>query len=291
MDNSDTNDYMSSVFYVPSLASGIAFVIVFSAFLAVHLLTSLKFFRPITFIYWFLGLISEIIAYSGRIWVVKSNGLNSNAFIMEAVCTPLGPSFFLIALYKTSALIFPIFGTQFLPFNSENVAKTLLLANIASGALQGAGGGIITNYDSPTVEGNKGVQLIIAGLALQLAILIIFQARWYFFVTRVFKTMKMYGDSHFNQEYTTVRNRNYIYYFLGTFSTALIFLSVRCIYRLIEYSNGLLSKLATREIYFNLLDGMMVALACFAISILPPHVVFGDCEINRKSTFSRKDML
>ncbi len=278
----------NAFFYVPSLASGIAFITVFSVFLAIHLLTSLRYLQPRFFIYWGLGLTAEIIAYAGRIWVTRSGGNLTRAFVMEYVTISIAPSILLTALYHTASQIYTVFNEKFLIFDVKYFMICLILFNIIGGAIQGAGGGILSNYTSADVTGNKGLQLMVAGLSLQLVSLLIFQAVWYIFLVRVYNSNKVHGDSQFCEQYYLVRQRKYIYYFLATFSWAILYIFIRTIYRLVEMSNGLTSKLATNETYFNVLDGMMIALACFCITVLPPHFVFGDNKVEKVRDMSGK---
>ena len=280
----------SAFFYVPSLASGIAFISVFSVFLAIHILTSLRYLQPRFFLYWGLGLIAEVIAYAGRIWVTKSGGQLSSAFIMEYVTISIAPSLLLTALYHTASQVYTVFNEEFLILDAKYFMKYLISFNIISGAIQGSGGGILSNYTSADVTGNKGLQLMVAGLSLQVVSLLIFQTVWYIFLVRVYNSNKVYGDAQFCEQYHNVRERKYIYYFLATFSWAILYIFIRTIYRLVEMSNGLASKLATREIYFNVLDGMMIALACFCITLLPPHFVFGDNKVRKVSAMAKRDM-
>jgi hypothetical protein len=288
MSAASNSDYV--FFYVPSLASGIAFITVFSVFLAIHLLTSLRYLQARFFLYWGLGLIAEVIAYAGRIWVTRSGGQLSSAFIMEYVTISIAPSLLSIALYQTASQVYAVFNHKFLIINAKYFMKYLILFNIISGTIQGVGGGISSNYMSTEVAGNKGLQLMVAGLSLQVVSLLIFQTVWYIFLVRVYNSNKVYGDAQFCEQYHNVRERKYIYYFLATFSWAIIFIFIRTIYRLVEMSNGLTSKLATREIYFNVLDGMMIALACFCITLLPPHFVFGDNKVRKVSAMAKRDM-
>ena len=280
----------SAFFYVPSLASGIAFITVFSVFLAIHLLTSLRYLQPRFFIYWGLGLTAEIIAYAGRIWVTRSGGNLTRAFVMEYVTISIAPSILLTALYHTASQVYTVFNEEFLILDAKYFMKYLISFNIISGAIQGSGGGILSNYTSADVTGNKGLQLMVAGLSLQVVSLLIFQTVWYIFLVRVYNSNKVYGDAQFCEQYHNVRERKYIYYFLATFSWALLYIFIRTIYRLVEMSNGLTSKLATREIYFNVLDGMMIALACFCITLLPPHFVFGDNNAKKANAMAKRDM-
>lgn len=49
----------------------------------------------------------------------------------------------------------------------------------------------------------------------------------------------------------------------------------RSIYRVVELAEGWSSKLAVDEIYFMILEGLMMSLACFVLTVLTPGVAYG----------------
>lgn len=271
-----TNPY---ALYVPSLASGIAFVTVFAIFLTFHLLISLRYFQRRFFIYWSFGLICQILGFAGRIWITK-NDFNVSAHIFSSVCTSLAPSFFLAGLYYISGEVFKVFGSDFIYLNISLILLILKIANVTAGILQGVGSGLITNYDSLKVGTNVGLDLIVAGLAFQVLTLTCFQILWYVFIYKVRQSKHQFNNEKFDKNYQHITSKRSIYYLFITFSFAIAFMFIRSIYRLIEMSEGLLSVLATKEIYYNLLDGMMIALVCLVISIIPPSILLGKKKIN-----------
>ena len=50
---------------------------------------------------------------------------------------------------------------------------------------------------------------------------------------------------------------------------------IRSVYRLAEISEGWSSKATTDEIYFMILEGLMVSLASCVISVLSPGLAYG----------------
>lgn len=269
----------------PSLASGVAFTAVFSVFSLINALSCSIYHQWWFFGTWGVGLVLEIIGYSGRIWYTINDN-NGNAYIMELVCITVAPCFLMAGIYYILAQLVLIYGNQFSYMKPMHYSLTFIICDVVSICLQGAGGGISSSANSSSVS--LGSNIMIAGLAFQVATITIYQYLWYAFLWKIYQSHKNYGGAEFNPKFEHVRARKYMVPFMVSVCFAVIFVYVRSIYRLIETSCGWGSTIAKKEIYFNILEGLMISLAALLMAIFSPGFVYGkDAHLHMSKSLSQ----
>lgn len=263
---------------VPSLGSGIAFTLAFSFFFAVTFVSCIHFHQWWFLGSWGLGLVLEIAGYSGRIWY-NINSDNSHAYIMQSGCITIAPCFLMAGIYNILGQLVLIYGNQFSALRPRKYTRIFITCDVIAVLVQSAGGGLSASNGS-----NLGRYIVIVGLVFQLVMMTIFQYLWYKFLHNVNKSELLYGEAQFNPQYNYIRRyRKLLQPFIVSVSIAVILIYVRCIYRVIETGMGYNSYLLTNEIYFNILEGMMIALAALLLAILSPGLVYGkDAHLNFK---------
>lgn len=126
--------------------------------------------------------------------------------------------------------------------------------------LQAAGGALSTVSEGSS---DTGVNIALAGLGLQVAVLFIFCLVFGDYLIRYFRM----GSA------TALTMR--IRLFFGFFSTSIILILGRCAYRCYELSKGYQnSDLITDEALFIGLEGVLIILAVFALCIGHPGFLF-----------------
>lgn len=258
----------------PHLASGISFTIVFSIFTICNAFSCIYYHQ-----WWFLGswgggLVLEIVGYSGRIWY-SINDTNGNAYIMELVCVTVAPCFLMAGIYNIFAQLVIIYGTEFSILKPKQYSLIFIICDVLSVFIQGAGGGLSSHQSSDKGSAKLGSNLMIAGMAFQVVTMTIFQFFWCSFLFKIIRERSQSGDSSFNPRFTHIRSRNLLDYFFVAISVSVILIFVRSIYRLIEMSEGWSSQLAKKEIYFNILEGLMISLAGLIMCIFSPGLIYG----------------
>ncbi|KAG0684311.1 hypothetical protein C6P40_004573 [Pichia californica] len=273
----DTIELISRKFIdgdTPKLASGIGYVIVFSIFYTINLIECVYYHQWWFLNTWGIGLLLEIIGYSGRIWYTINDN-SSKAYIMELVCITVAPCFLMAGIYYILAQLILIFGNHFSFLKPMNYSLIFIICDVISIFVQAAGGGI---SDAPSSR-EIGRYVMIGGLAFQVLTISIFQFFWYSFLWKVRKSKKEFNEEQFNPIYHELRNRKkfkkLIHFYLLGISITVILVYTRSIYRLIETSSGWLSHLSTKEIYFDILEGLMIGLSALIMVIFSPGVVYG----------------
>lgn len=130
----------------------------------------------VVFVHLGVGIILEIVGYSGRIWY-SLNDNSSNAYIMELVCITVAPCFLMAGIYYILAQLILIYGNHFSRLKPMHYSSIFIACDVVSIFVQGAGGGISNNASNT----DTGRYIMIGGLAFQVLTITIFQFLWYDF--------------------------------------------------------------------------------------------------------------
>lgn len=263
----------SNMFIVtPSLAGGIVFLVLFSLYLVLLLFSSFRYHQWRFMIHWGIGLQLEIIGYAGRIWF-HLNEASVTAYVLEYVCISAAAGSFIFALYFLYNQVVLIYYGNGAHEKAKLYRKIFLFSNITAVVLQSVGGGIASNgTESSLTTGND---LYIAGTTLQLFIFGIFAYIWFKFLYHKHKARATFGDEQFNPKFIHVRSRKLFSYFQIGLSLTILLFYVRFVYRVVKAACGMTSTVATKEIYFNIFEGLTMALSGLIMAILSPGVGYG----------------
>jgi hypothetical protein len=115
-----------------------------------------------------------------------------------------------------------------------------------------------------------GTNIMVAGLAVQVASLLIFIALCGDLARMIHghkqKLNPRHADLHDSRKFKT---------FLWSLALATLCIFVRSVFRVAELSEGFKGHLANNQISFMVLDGTMVIIACLALTIFHPGRGFG----------------
>lgn len=254
----------------PKLASGLGYVVVFSIYFGVNLISCISYHQWWFLSTWGTGMVLEIIGYSGRIWY-HLNDNSGSAYIMELVCITVAPCFLMAGIYYILAQLILIYGNHFSRLKPMQYSLIFVICDVISVFIQGGGGGSASNINSQ----ETGRYVMIAGLAFQVLTMTVFQFLWYDFLWKIYKSQKNYNDEQFNPVYANIRHGRLMPFFKAGVSISVVLIYIRSIYRLIETSIAWNSYLSQKEIYFDILEGLMLGLSGLIMMILSPGVVYG----------------
>lgn len=276
----------------PSLGGNIALLVVYSFFFSLQVISSVFYHQWWFLTCWSCGMILEILGYIGRIWS-HENIQNFNAFVLQLVCLTLAPCFMMAGIYYIIAQLTLIFGQKFSVLRPMQYSLIFIICDIISIVLQAVGGGVAAGALSVYQSTDEGSHIMVAGLAYQVFTIALFQLFWYLFFFRVYRSYKKYGDAEFNPDFAHIRERKLLIPFIVVVSFAVVLIFVRSIYRLIELAEGWSSLLATDEIYFMILEALMVSLATCVISFISPGLAYGKnshiyIDKSFRATFGKK---
>ncbi|KAF5014007.1 hypothetical protein FDECE_37 [Fusarium decemcellulare] len=247
--------------YRPSLPANIIFIILYAIAMGVHIFLGIRWKSWFYMIFMILGCFFEIIGYIGRL-LLYNNPFSFPGFMIQIVFITSGPVFYTAAIYVTLSKTIQSFAPEISRFRPQLVWWIFIPADIICLTLQAAGGALSTVSQGSS---QTGIDVAMAGLAFQVAILVLFCVLLGDYLFRYFRS----GSA------SALSNRMRI--FFGFLSAAVIMILGRCAFRCYELSEGYQdSDLVTDEGLFIGLEGVLIVVAVFFLCISHPGLVFNE---------------
>lgn len=192
---------------------------------------------------------------------------------MQICCTILAPSFMTAANFVILGMIIERLGYQYSRLTPKLYTIVFVSCDIIALVVQAVGGAkaslaVQLQNDDP----EKGARIMVAGIIFQLAAITIytllaaeFLLRYHF--DRPVRQLKG-EDSRVEQTKPQLDSKMTLM-ILGLLVSTL-FIYIRSIYRTIELLDGWTGPIITNQLYFNVLDGMPIVVAIYAINIFHP---------------------
>ncbi|KAI1102657.1 RTA1-domain-containing protein [Jackrogersella minutella] len=252
--------------YLPSLGGNITFICIFAVLLFVHSALGVLWKS-----WWFLacmtlGCLTEIIGYGGRV-MLYYNPFSFAGFMMQIICIGCAPVFYSAAIYVTMAKIVENLDPSLSRIRPYLYYVIFITSDVFSLTLQGVGGGLST---STSGSSQAAVDLSLVGLSFQVFSMVVFCALLADYMIRYSKSRSR----------ATISTR--LRLFLIFLSIAIVLILARCGYRVAELSDGYTGGLIHNEPLFIGLDGVLIAVAVFALCIGHPGLVFLPSEEGMK---------
>ncbi|KAH6971178.1 RTA1 like protein-domain-containing protein [Ilyonectria sp. MPI-CAGE-AT-0026] len=226
--------------YRPSLAANILFVVLFALAGILHIFLGLRWRTWFFMVCMVLGCLNAVMGYVGRV-MMYYNPFNFGAFMQQIICVSSTPVYFCAAIYVTLSF----FVEHSLPALSRFQPKLFywifIPCDLFSLAVQ-ATGGVLSTISSGTSQ--TGVNLAIAGLAFQVFTTIIFCGLFGDYLVRYFR---------FNQVSALELRVRLFFAFLAL---AILLITARCVYRLVELHQGYSGHFIKDEGLFVGLEGV-----------------------------------
>ncbi|KAL4808593.1 RTA1 like protein-domain-containing protein [Aspergillus unguis] len=224
------------------------------------------------------GLILEVLGYIGRI-LSHDDPFSFDWFLMNLICLTIGPVFFCAAIYFLLGQIVVAYqGEAISRLRPRNYTIVFVSCDIISLVLVSAGGAITSNADDNPSLSDTGVNIMIAGLACQVAALTIFICLALEFAFRMHRHLKHQSLSTMvdrKDEFEKLRAKKWWKVFLLALVLATITVYARSIFRVVELNGGFDSALANDEIAFMILEGAMISITCLCLTVLHPGKALG----------------
>ncbi|KAK5104638.1 phospholipid-translocating ATPase rsb1 [Lithohypha guttulata] len=299
--------------YIPSLAGNSLFAAIFGLTLVAQLILGIR-YKIWSFCVWMaFGLIGEIVGYIGRI-MLNNNIFSFTAFLTYLVPLTIAPAFITASIYLCLARLIHVLDPKLQYSRLKPMTYTWIFVtfDIISLILQGAGGGVAATAEDEAGS-DMGVNIMIAGLASQVASIVIFIALCSDFAYRLYRghgslskrdLFRLSATSHNTQtativptddfrstsystlspnssplptttySYTLIKHSRKFRAFIAALTFAVLFILIRSAYRLAELQEGFDGKLANEEVTFMILEGPMIILACLLLTLCHPGLVF-----------------
>ncbi|KAK9473434.1 RTA1 like protein-domain-containing protein [Dipodascopsis tothii] len=309
------NEAASSMYtYTPSKAANLAALILFAIAWVGH--TGLgAFYRQWWFgISMFIGCGLETGGYVAR-YKSASDPRNINDFIIQIVCLTLAPAFMMAGIYFLLAESVVIWGYQYSHLQPWTYSRIFISLDLVSIVLQAIGGAMAATALKDNDDTAPGTHIMVAGLAFQVASTSIFAVLCFLFYRNVrsgqpvektvtkarnalwkkeLKKLRKAGETSEDvklslssdeeailRHHDDIRTRRATYWFLYTTAVAVLFIFIRSVYRVIELAEGWQGNLMIHEVYFLVLDALMMVIAALILLVLYPGTIFGRLSIGK----------
>ncbi|PYI15052.1 RTA1-domain-containing protein [Aspergillus japonicus CBS 114.51] len=249
--------YGTSYGYQPSLAAGIVFCVLFGVSMLAHLV-QMVWKRTWWCTVFVLGCATELIGWAGRTWSADCP-YNSTAFLMQISTLIIAPTFFTAGIYVLLGRFIALMGPETSMLSPKLYLWIFVTCDVVSLVVQAIGGGLASiAYNSADGNTEPGTHTMVAGIVFQLVSITVFVLLAADFVRRTLRLrllQTMTGS---------------VVPLLGAMILSVIVIYVRSIYRTIELSQGWSGYLITHEVYFIVLDGVMMVIAVAVFNIFHP---------------------
>lgn len=221
------------------------------------------------------GTILEILGYAGRLMSWK-NQWSENGFLMQIVCLTIAPAFMAGGIYLCLRRIVYAFGKENSRIKPEMYTRIFIPCDLLSLLLQAAGGGIASAKSHAHEDPKLGNDIMIAGLATQVATLFVFMLLCADFAISTRRRFKSLGAAAFDQNPHFVKLRSDWKFkgFLAALALATICIFWRSVYRVAELAEGWTGDLIKKQNLFIAFEGIMVIVAVLALNIFHPALCF-----------------
>ncbi|KAL4939083.1 hypothetical protein BDV06DRAFT_231281 [Aspergillus oleicola] len=273
------------IHYQPSIAANSVFIALFGLLLVVQAVLT-----PVYRMWGFsgsmvVGLVLEVIGYAARV-LFHDDPFNFDYFLMNLICLSLGPVFFCAAIYfLLGRIVIAYHGEDISRLRPRTYAIFFVSCDVIALIMQSAGGAITSVAEDADMQ-NTGVNVMIAGLAFQVAALTLFIALATEFAYRLRRRSRAghptVSSKTGKDEYVHIRDRAFWKLFLAGLVAATITVYTRSIFRVIELNGGYDSEIANDEIAFMVLEGAMVGITCICLTALHPGIAL-------KTRYQKKD--
>ncbi|KAM7199338.1 RTA1 like domain containing protein [Naviculisporaceae sp. PSN 640] len=253
----------------PGLAGNAFLLAAFASLIPLNLYTGIRYKTPLYASLIIVGLVLEVVSHIGKI-LLHSDLANPTFFSVYLMANFWGPTFIGTAIYTVLPHVMAIYGPEF-RFISRPIYINIsfMTLDIFALAFQ-AVGSIFSSNGSTTAETVQGVNIATAGLAIQLASLIIFIFVYYYVNYRI-AHRRYIIDPKLAVVFLSSKFKLFL---LGIQITTFL-LTIRVAVRIAALSTGLSSGLFQSEIVTYVLDDTAVLLATIIMSLTPPGRAFG----------------
>ncbi|GAA5918101.1 hypothetical protein JCM1841_005254 [Sporobolomyces salmonicolor] len=240
--------------YTPSIAMCAVFLALYALSMVVHLGQTFKARR-----YWWMllmpvGCLLELVGWAMRAYSHSDPSARS-PYIGQLALLVIAPTFFSAALYWSLGLIIADVAPTRCWLSAKWFKALFLTADVISLVIQAVGGGMAGSAGDDVEKLKNGSNIMLAGIAVQLAVMVLFVLYGSAWVLRAFREVRQSG-----------RKMHLMLFALAIGSAAVI---VRGGFRTAELKEGFRGHLAVTQIMM-LFDAIPISVCAFVLNIVHP---------------------
>ncbi|GAA5832842.1 hypothetical protein JCM3766R1_007064 [Sporobolomyces carnicolor] len=251
----DPNSYLFNKYgYVPSIAMNTVFVVLFAISLLIHTGQLVVARRS-----WFMavmpiGCLLEVIGYAFRLYSHGDVAARS-PYIGQLATLVIAPTFFSAALYWSLGLIIALVAPTKTFVSARWFKIIFVVADVVSLVIQAIGGGMAGSAGDDRDKLQTGSRVMLAGIAFQLAVMVIFVGYGCYWCLRAHREIREAGSR--------------MQLMLGSMAVASACIIARGIFRTCELNEGFRGRLAEGQ-RFILVDAIPMILCTLVLSAIHP---------------------
>ncbi|KAI6040158.1 RTA1 like protein-domain-containing protein, partial [Pisolithus marmoratus] len=262
--------------YVPTEWICITFVTVFGINTVLHLYQSLKFRM-----WWLIPTavtagVLETLGWSARLWSSINSGLLT-PFEIQLVGTILAPTPFLAANFLILGKIITQLGPQYSRLSPKLYALIFCSFDVICLIIQAVGGAMAAGEVNQGQNPDKGGNIMLVGVTFQLCAMGLYVVCAGEFLLRFLNDIPDQKNStplSEEKRYAKIIEWHIIKWLILGLVIQTFCLFVRSTYRTIELSNGWSGPIISTQAYFNVFDGLMMAIAVYTLNLIHPGFFF-----------------
>lgn len=295
-----------------NVSANAVFVGVFAFLLLTHLFLLIRKRTPYFGFCFFAGTVLEFAGYLARVLSVDHYS-NRHSFLCQIISLTLAPALIMAGVYFLLAQITVVHGREYSVLKPLWYSYIFVTCDLISLVVQAAGGGDAAIKLQMLEDTKPGTHTMVAGIAFQVVLMSLFLYFLFDFMFRVwfraslhvkflarnfydllFNTSRgqllrqTYMNDHYDPHYEFIWSRKLFGYFPLVLLLSVGFIYIRCLYRLVELSEGWTGFLITHEVYIMTLDALMVFLTVAMFVPFHPGIMMGagcDALISVKGTY------
>ncbi|RAL13546.1 RTA1 domain-containing protein [Aspergillus homomorphus CBS 101889] len=206
-----------------------------------------------------VGLVFEIIGYIARSLSAKKDPYHLIYFVLNYFFIVTAPVFLAAGIYTILSALIPVLGRQHALCPPSLILFFFITSDVISTVVQIAGAVLVGVRESRQQDPSVANNILLGGLAYQVFAMTIFIVLAAVFLVRARVAMRDGGYTRF----------------CLVFALATLMVYLRTIFRLAETAEGLLSNLATHEVYFACLEFAPIALVALLFAVWHPGRCIG----------------
>ncbi|KAJ5387151.1 RTA1-domain-containing protein [Penicillium cosmopolitanum] len=249
--------FHSSYDYIPSKGAGIAFCLLFGATMIAHIV-QFSWKRTWWCCVFAIGSAVEVLGWAGRTWS-SDCPYNSTAFMIQISTLIIAPVFYTAGIYILLGRFIKIFGPESSFLSPKLYLWIFCTCDVISLVIQAAGGGMASSASNGKGDTAPGTNTMVAGIVFQLVSISVFVYCAFDFLRRTTRTGLI-----------KVGKMDSINFMILAMIISVVFIYIRSIYRVVELSQGWTGYVMTHEVFFIILDGVMMIVAVGVFNIFHP---------------------
>ncbi|EUC49631.1 hypothetical protein COCMIDRAFT_22802 [Bipolaris oryzae ATCC 44560] len=234
-----------------------------------------------------IGCALEVAGYAGRI-LAQQDMYAETPFLVQIICLTIGPAFLAAGIYLCLSRIVTSIGPEYSRIKPFSYPKIFIPCDIISLVLQAVGGGMASVAIHNGKKIKKGDNVMVAGLAFQVATMFAFILIAVDFAWRTFRNHNLLPQTTQNQSQVNSKISRRFKGFIIALTLSTICIFIRCVFRVAELSQGWRGELATTQKYFIGLEGAVIVASVLLLNLCHPAYCFNNTRDARDGQLSRK---